>query len=333
MSARAQDQLERLLLALPHLAEDTEMPIGELARQVGCDADTLLRDLEALTARDRDIAGHVESIELYLGPGSVGARTSHFRRPMRLTRAELAALDLGLGMLLAERPPEERATIQTVRARLREAAVTPPTTVQQGYAGARGAPADALPIETELVPQAQRALFGRLWQAHEQRQAVRLSYQRADAEAGVERLVHPWAIVRAHHHVYVVGWCATAGDVRLFRLDRIVEATLVDERYAVPGDFDVDSVLQDGRIFVGERPDDELVVRYGPRIARWIAEREGVVLAPDGSVTVSWPLADDEWAVRHVLQYGEDATVLAPERIAHAVIATLASLLPSDPPA
>jgi predicted DNA-binding transcriptional regulator YafY len=58
-------------------------------------------------------------------------------------------------------------------------------------------------------------------------------------------------------------------------------------------------------------------------VARWIAEREGVPTAADGSVVVRYPLADRDWAVRHVLQYGEDAVVLAPATVQRAVLAVL----------
>jgi predicted DNA-binding transcriptional regulator YafY len=60
-------------------------------------------------------------------------------------------------------------------------------------------------------------------------------------------------------------------------------------------------------------------VRYSSRIARWIAEREGKTLAEDGSLTMEHPLADGEWAVRHVLQYGPDVTVLEPSEVREAV--------------
>jgi predicted DNA-binding transcriptional regulator YafY len=325
MTARAQDQLERLLLALPHLAEDTEIPLADLAKIVGCEADTLLADLMALTSLDRDIAGHVEPIELFLMAGSVGARTSFFRRPMRLSRSELAALDLGLGLLLLERPLEERATIRAVRTKLRQASVLPPARVSSGVV-TRAEQAPPPPLEAEGVPAPHLQAFGRLCQAHEERRAVQLTYQRAGAESADVRLVHPWAIVRAHQHVYVVGWCASVTAVRVFRLDRIVHVELDGERFDVPPDFNVDTVLRDGRIFAGERPDDELVVHYSPHIARWIAERERLPLEPDGSVTVTWPLADDDWAVRHVLQYGADATVVSPARIREQVVATLERL-------
>jgi predicted DNA-binding transcriptional regulator YafY len=69
------------------------------------------------------------------------------------------------------------------------------------------------------------------------------------------------------------------------------------------------------------------VIRYSPRIARWIAEREEGDQEEDGSFTVSHPLADDAWAVRHVLQYGPEAEVLAPWRIRERVSATLREML------
>jgi predicted DNA-binding transcriptional regulator YafY len=58
-----------------------------------------------------------------------------------------------------------------------------------------------------------------------------------------------------------------------------------------------------------------MTVWYSHRIARWIAEREGCTLSDDGSLTLEHPLADEEWAVRHVLQYGPDAEVLHPPEL------------------
>jgi predicted DNA-binding transcriptional regulator YafY len=64
-------------------------------------------------------------------------------------------------------------------------------------------------------------------------------------------------------------------------------------------------------------------VRYSPRIARWISEREGRALEPDGSLIMEHPLADLDWAVRHVLQYGPDAEVLGPPEVRRAIVERL----------
>ena len=67
-----------------------------------------------------------------------------------------------------------------------------------------------------------------------------------------------------------------------------------------------------------------MTVRYSPRIARWIAEREEGDLADDGSFVVKHPLADTDWAVRHVLQYGPEAEVVEPAAVREAMKKRLA---------
>jgi predicted DNA-binding transcriptional regulator YafY len=112
-------------------------------------------------------------------------------------------------------------------------------------------------------------------------------------------------------------------------LDRIEDATLLSARYEVPASFSLDSVVRDGRVFQAEAS-PSLRVRYSPRVARWIAEREHVARDANGSVTVEYPLADVHWAVRHVLQYGPDAEVLAPDAVRLAIRARLERILAAE---
>jgi predicted DNA-binding transcriptional regulator YafY len=68
-------------------------------------------------------------------------------------------------------------------------------------------------------------------------------------------------------------------------------------------------------------------VRYSPRIARWIAEREGVEPDADGSLTLEHPLLDVQWGVRHVLQYGPDAEVVEPADVREEIARRLGALV------
>jgi predicted DNA-binding transcriptional regulator YafY len=122
-----------------------------------------------------------------------------------------------------------------------------------------------------------------------------------------------------------VAHCERSKGLRVFRLDRMRSARATAERFALPAGFSLDAIIRQGRVFSGGAR-ETLVVRYSPRVARWIAEREGKTLDDDGSVTIEHPLADDRWAVRHVLQYGPDAVVLAPERVRTEIRRRLAAL-------
>jgi predicted DNA-binding transcriptional regulator YafY len=98
--------------------------------------------------------------------------------------------------------------------------------------------------------------------------------------------------------------------MRFFRLDRVEDVTLLDETFE--RDESITSrVEESGRAFASETT-ERMTVRYSPRIARWVSEREGESLDEDGSLTLEHPVADESWAVRHVLQYGPDAELLEP---------------------
>ena len=85
-------------------------------------------------------------------------------------------------------------------------------------------------------------------------------------------------------------------------------------RLEIPATFSVDEYLNDRKVLRVGQP-RTMRVRYSPRIARWIAEREGVEPDADGSLTMEHPLADVQWGVRHALQYGPDAEVLEPAEV------------------
>src|SRR6476469_10265822 len=113
-------QLRRILQIIPEIADGCEHDLHEVARQAGVDAETLLRDLKALADRYGEPGGFVEGMQIYIGSDKVAVTSDHFLRPMGLTVEELRALELGLSVLRAERPPDETSVIERARERLRK---------------------------------------------------------------------------------------------------------------------------------------------------------------------------------------------------------------------
>lgn len=314
MPDAAAAQLRRILSLVPELGDDEEHPLDALAARLGTDRLTLLHDLQSLTERFDDPAGFVdEGVALYIERDRVSLTSPHFRRPMRLTASELRAIELGLAVLACERPPEERAAIERARGR-----VAPLVT-------ALPADDDATLRHAELAAPGPAAAHAALRGAVRAQRKVRLTYRRAGQAAASERVIAPYALLVASGAWYTVAHCERSDGVRIFRLDRVEHAEPLAERFVPPPDFSLDALLRDGRAFhaAGARA---MTVRYSPRIARWIAEREARPLDADGSLTLEHPLADDEWAVRHVLQYGPDAEVLAPVEVRALVAARLRAM-------
>jgi predicted DNA-binding transcriptional regulator YafY len=107
--------------------------------------------------------------------------------------------------------------------------------------------------------------------------------------------------------------------------DRISDVNATDETFDPPADFQLGSVLHDGRVVSGET-ENMVRIRYSARIARWLSEREEGTTLDDGSFVAEYPLLDSRWAVGHVLQYGDEAEVLEPAEVRREVCSVLRAL-------
>lgn len=310
----ASAELRRILLLIPQLANGEERDAEEVARRVGTTVDVLQRDLFSLVTRFDVPAGWVDGVSVFFENDRVSARSNHFLRPMRLTVPELCALELGLAVLRTQRPPDECAALDRARDRLRAViGKLPADAIPDGLYGASMGEIG----NTEHLAALRRAL-------RDQR-TLHLVYRRSGSETPGARAIHPYSLMQAKGMLYVLAYCEQSKEIRVFRMDRIESASVGDEAFERPSVIDVDGVLHQGKVLRHDGA-DTMRVRYSPHIARWIAEREGRQLAADGSLVIDHPLADEEWGVRHVLQYGADAEVLAPERMRTRIRERLASL-------
>ncbi|HKT59254.1 MAG TPA: WYL domain-containing protein [Gemmatimonadales bacterium] len=313
MTDTASAQLRRILHVIPELGDGEPHSVAEIARKIGVDRNVLVRDIRTISERFDTPGGFIEGLTIYLEADTVEVHTNHFLRPMRLTRPELLALELGLAMLQNERPPEEQTGIERARHRLEQVlAGTPDHESDYRFAS--------------LTQGGDPEHFRRLQQASRARRRVRLSYRKSGADEASSRMLCPYGIVFASGMGYIVADCGKEG-LRFFRLDRVEDVEVLDERYERPRDFSLEAVVREGRAFHSADA-ATLKVRYSPKVARWVAEREGKSVEADGSLVLEHPMADPEWAVRHVLQYGPDATVLEPAAVREEIVRRLEAMGP-----
>lgn len=309
----AAQQLRRILDVIPQLADGEPHPILEVAERAGVDLKTIFADINSLSARFAVPGGFIEQISIDVEGDTICVFSNHLRRPMRLTMSELCALELGLSMLRIERPEIERGPIESAISRLREAI--------------SNAPADETPLRVADLGgehlAAHHATFNRALLGHRK---VRLTYRGSSEGSGVERTVRPYALLHHKGCWYAIAFCEKSGDVRFFRLDRMERSALLDATFDYPEGFSADALIEDGKLFRSEAA-GTMRVRYSPKIARWIAEREGKPVGADGSLTLEHPLADRAWAMRHVLQYGPDAEVLEPAELRSEIAGRLRAVL------
>jgi proteasome accessory factor C len=307
----ASDQLRRILHLIPKLADGEPHQIDDLVEDLGTERSVLLQDLHSITERFEVPGGFVEGLQIFLEADTISVVPNHFLRPMRLTRSELCALELGLAMLRAERPYEEHRAIEAARSRLESVIAKLPD---------EEIPSDLRWASLSAAGDLQH--LRSLREAFRQRRRVRLRYRKAAEQDASVRVICPYGIVFASGMWYAVAHCDGADEVRIFRLDRIEGVEQLETKFEAPRQNVVESILKEDRAFHSESA-GTLRVRYSPRIARWIAEREGKRLDDDGSLTMEHPLADLDWGVRHVLQYGPEVEVLGPPEVREALVRRL----------
>ncbi len=316
-SHTAADQLERILYVLPAAAREGGVPLDELAGALGVCPRTLSADITDVVTRayyhpaesGSDLQVHLYSdrVEIFT--------TGDFQRPVRLSVAEAVCL----GLALRGAPGHESATGDPAAGATAGSADTAATDAHSSLTRLEealvGADAAALLAELETADLRPGGTGIRETVSHglEEKTALRIRYFKPpEPAAPAPRTVHPYALVLAEGLWYLLAFCEVSQEVRIFRMDRILEAAPTGKPFETPTTFDAGAYLQGSRVFRGGEQ-TSVRVRYTARIARWLAEREQGDWDPDGSLVVTHRVVDPHWLVRHVLQYGPDAEVLEPE--------------------
>jgi proteasome accessory factor C len=161
------------------------------------------------------------------------------------------------------------------------------------------------------APPARGSVLGRLQRAIAERRAVRLTYQSASADAERERTVNPFTLAQRLGHWYLYGHDAGREKPLAFRLDRIRECAVTDQRFEPP----TSAELARAQLF--SPPSGEAIrVRLGPLAAAWALARPGglevVKRTDDGGAVVDVKGVSPEWATRFALSFGGGAEVVAP---------------------
>jgi predicted DNA-binding transcriptional regulator YafY len=172
-------------------------------------------------------------------------------------------------------------------------------------------------------------------QAISAQQVVRIVYSAA-SRAGEEscREVDPYAVFPYGRSWHIVGYCHLRDDVRIFKVDRIRSVEVLPRTFALRDDFDLSAFLSSGwGLMRGiDAPVEEVVLRFRPPSARWVAEErwhgsQQTEWQPDGTMIFRVSIQVTPEFQRWVYHYGRDVEVLAPDHLRQWVRAEAAAVL------
>ena len=298
------EQLRRLLMLVPY-ALSHDVRVSEVAAHFGLTEKQVLKDLSLLwmcglpgytpgDLIDVDVEAAAETGEIIISNADTLAA------PLRLTADEAASLVVGL-RLLRDLPGVDSVALARVEQKLRD------------VAGAAGQLADAVDVRVDDNPEVAE-LRHRIGKALESGSRVHLRYL-SGYRPGQRTRSRPDAAGRGRHY-FLEGWCRLRRDVRLFRLDRILELDVLPVAAEVPAGVrsrDLSSgVLQ-------RSADDAFVTFELEPAARWVTEEyvcSEVQELPGGRVRATLRTPEPGWAVRLALRLGATGRLVAPGELA-----------------
>ena len=217
----------------------------------------------------------------------------YFSRPLRLTPAEgLALLAAGQAVLATPGADETGPLARGL----------------QKLAGVLGVTA-AEAVEVALAP-APVEVMAALSEATTSHRQVELDYYSFGRDQWSQRVVDPYAVFSAGGQWYLSAWCHMVDDERLFRLDRVRAAQLLDSTFPPP------ETRPDFAVY-RPRPEDRRVVLELEPAARWVLDQypiEEVTETGEGRVRVRLAVSEQAWLERLLLRLGPAARVVEGER-------------------
>lgn len=331
MAERASERLLRLLGMIGYLDRNDGVSVDQLAEHFGVTSSQVMADVDTLWMSGTPGYYPHDLIDFDADSYDRGeirlTESQGMTRPLRLgTReavtllAALSAMEADLGPTL---DPERTAVLRSTLGKLRAATGEAANAVDVRLA-LDGRPDVVAAIRTALV----------------ERRRLRIRYVNA-ADVTSDRDVDPLRLMTSDERSYLQAWCLRAQDERLFRLDRVLAAQVLDVR--------ADRHPGAGRGATAQfRPDPsgDIVTLHLRSQGRWVAESvsvEQVRNLPDGSFEVDVLVGQPAWLRQLVLQAADDLVAVRPPEVARDVAAfarralaaygPLASGPPAVPPA
>jgi proteasome accessory factor C len=301
-------RLVRLLNMVPYFQANPRVTRAKAAADLGVSAKQLEEDLNQLwmcglpgyfpgDLIDFQFSG--DTIEVTFSAG--------IDRPLKLTSPEATGLLVALRALADIPGVVDPEAARSAIAKIEDAA------------GALGH--DTTPAATavdEPAPAESRAAAA-VRAAVQSRHALAIDYYSASHDTLTSRVVDPIRVLLIGGHSYLEAWSREAEGVRLFRFDRIVDASVLDEPAAPPEPavqgttdtslFDADPALPAATLRIA--PEAAWMLEYYPmRVLREL---------PDGHFEAAMTYASDDWMARLVLGFGAQVRVVEPEELAQRV--------------
>jgi proteasome accessory factor C len=306
------ERLRRLLALVPYVVARQAVGLAEAAATFGMTERELIDDLNLAWCVELKSPEPYCPIDLSYEDGLVTiSQAESIARPLRLAADEASALLVALRML-AEAGGDGDAVTRLI-AKIEDAAGASAAARSQVSIQIEGSNESGVPAAIDAALAAGKR--------------VHLRHYNHNRDEVTERDVDPKRLLVVDGRTYLEGWCRRAEAVRKFRLDRVLDVTVLDVPASFPEEAEWADV--DAGLFQPSEADVLAELDLAPG-ARWVAEYyrcDSVIELGEGRLHVGIRTPDTSLIRRLALRLGEEGRVTAPAELADEVRSAAAAAL------
>ena len=156
-------------------------------------------------------------------------------------------------------------------------------------------------------------------------------YSPASNETNV-RTVDPYHLFNYMGTWHLVAYCHLRRHMRDFTLSRISEVEIQEETFEVPSHFNVKEYFHSSFGLYKGGGKREITIRFAPQKAKWVKgqiwhRNQKLKELKDGSIELSFEVADFSEVMREVLKYGDGVEVIKPKDLRDLVVQEAKNIL------
>jgi predicted DNA-binding transcriptional regulator YafY len=175
----------------------------------------------------------------------------------------------------------------------------------------------AIRLESVALEPAAERVFEALQTAEREHRRIRFDYIDKNG-ARTQRRVDPYGFIVSNGRVYLVAYDHARSDMRVFAVDNVDAIAMLPQTFERPADFNLEAYGAHSVSGVTQSADlTDVTVRFSPVVAKAaaaasVARDRRVERGDDGSVDITYRVADPLEIVRWSLSWGTEGEVIAP---------------------
>jgi predicted DNA-binding transcriptional regulator YafY len=323
------DQVTRQWLLLKVLEKPGGATIEELARSLpheyACTTRTIRRDLQALEVRFPLYTERVEAQnrwKLVEGFNRIPA--------LQFSATELMALAFTRDLA---KPLEGTPIKESLDSALAKVTGALPQMAEDYIQSLKGWFSAGVGPHKEYLEH--REKIDQLAQAITKKRTVEMRYYAATHDKTSRRKVDPYHLWYAGGALYLIGYCHTRKDVRMFAIDRILSLTVTSFPCQMPLGFNIEEYVQKALTVMRGGSPIEVELHFDRQTTAWAKDRiwhpsQEAEIDKDGCLNLKLQVAETPELIGWILSFGSGVQVVKPESLRRQLKSTASEIAGQD---